>query len=232
MRKDVRQIGAAVTKLAVDFRYFETRYELWALSHMLEVIEPAIETLSNADLNSTLDEIHHNGWEPGEGDAQIALQEVIEKSEYVLPRFMRGPFVVSLWACLETGVQSVAARHAGKTGAPIKMNELRGDGFLKRAARYFDAILGLPLELDEKRYRRLADLYTIRCSLAHANGLRAGMSDQKWTELCNAMTRQNLIPNERDMVVLSHDYVAQSYEDVRGCLSDLLDRAIQQEASS
>lgn len=218
-----------MTQLAVDFRYFEIEYELWALRHMLDVIEPTIEALSDADMQSTLDEIQRNGWEPGEGDAEMALQEVIEKGDYVLPRFMRGPFIVSLWACLETAVQSVATQRAIEVSASIRMNELRGETFLKRAARYFDAILGLPLELDEERLRRLTDLYTIRCSIAHANGLREGMSDQKWAELCNTMARQDLSPNERDMVVLTHDYVTQSYGDVSGCLRDLLDRAKQQQ---
>ena len=216
-----------MTRFAVDFRYFEIEYELWALEQMLKVIEPAIESLAGADAQQAVDEISRQGWEPGDGDGEMLLQEVYEKRDYVLPRFMRGPFLVSVWACFETAVQSVARLCAKEIEAPIRMNELRGDDFLKRAIRYFDAILGLPLDSDGDRLKRLNDLYVIRCALAHANGLREGMSDEKWAELCKALGRQGLAPDSRDLVLLTENFVACAYDDVRACLKDLVARARQ-----
>jgi hypothetical protein len=211
--------------MRIDLSYVELEYELWALGHMLETIEPAIKELSGQAEAQTLSEIRRQGWDWDDG-AGVAFQELSEKREYVLPRFMRGPFLVALWACFESGVQSVAKQRGLEVDARIGLAELKGDSFLKRARRYFEAILDLPLDEDRGRYDRLVDLYRIRCALAHANGMREGMSPQEWGKLEATLERRGMKPDEtRGMVIPTQEYVECAYSDVNGSLLDLVTRA-------
>jgi hypothetical protein len=76
-------------KLTIDFRYAEFPYELWALGHMLGIIEPAIETLSAQDEAQTLRELQERGWADDEGEVNLAYKEIRHKRDFVLPRFLR-----------------------------------------------------------------------------------------------------------------------------------------------
>lgn len=164
-----------MTRMPIDFRYVEIEHELWALAQMLEVTEPTIERLAREAESSAIEHLKKNGLEDDEAEWDLAMQEVAEIRDYVLPRFMRASFVVSLWACFEAGVDVVARTRAAETGSPVRLGHLRGD-FFERARRYFDGWLRLPLEVDHARYERLVDLYAIRNALAHANGLKEGQA--------------------------------------------------------
>jgi hypothetical protein len=212
--------------MRIDFRYSEFHYELWALGHMLEVIEPAIESLSQVDEAQTLAELEERGWAHDPAEVDLAYQDIREKREYVLPRFMRGPFVVSLWACFESGVKAVARGLHEELTAPIELRELRGDSFLSQSKTYFQAILELPLDDDTARYARLADLSRVRNALAHANGLREGMSQDEWTKLERTLSQHGVVlDGDRGMLVLPRAYLESAYSDVDASLSSLVERA-------
>lgn len=212
--------------ITIDFRYVEVEYELWALKHMIELVEPAMVRLSDQDVFETLDELKRNGWDHDEVEVDLAFQDATEKRDFVLPRFMRGPIVISLTACFESSVQAVARAMQQEVGAALALSELRGESFLKRARRYFEAVLGLPLDPDLGRYGRLTDLFLVRNALAHANGLKEGMSLEQWRELELTLSRHRVdVDNLRGMVVLTRAYVAGAYDDVNASLRDLVTRA-------
>jgi hypothetical protein len=215
-----------MTRITLDLRYVEMEYELWALGHMLAIIEPAIERLAKENESDTLEALKRAGWDQDEAELDLALQEVAETRDFVLPRFMRGPFVLALWACFESAVEAVARTLREETGAPISLDELRGNSFLARARHYFEAILEMPLEVDKARDGRLTDLSTIRNALAHSNGLRVGMSPDKWRDLGRALARQQVeVDSSREFLVLSGPYLQAAYSDVRECLHSLVNRA-------
>jgi len=218
--------ATVVTRLTIDFRYVDIKYELWALGHMLKIIEPAIDHLSEQDEVETLEDLKRSGWEHDEAELDIAFQEIRDKRDYVLPRFMRGPFLVSLWACYESAVQMVARTMRNEIGAPLALSELRGESFLARAHRYFQALLGMPLDSDEARYSRLADLYRVRHALAHANGLREGMTQDGWAKLERTLAKHGVkLDMSRGLVVLTSAYVESAFSDVEASLRSLVMRA-------
>jgi hypothetical protein len=53
---------------------------------MLEVIEPAIESLSEVDEEQTLAELDERGWTHDPAEVDLAHQDIREKREHVLPR--------------------------------------------------------------------------------------------------------------------------------------------------
>lgn len=210
--------------IRIDFRFTQIEYELWALGHMLNVIEPTIVHLAAQDEATTLGELREHGWEHDEAEVQIALQELSEKRERVLPRFMRGPFLIALWACFESALSDVARILQKEQNVVIALREVRGETPLKRARRYFEAVLRVPLDTDPDRMERLGDLYRIRNAFAHGNGLRTSMSEEAWQKLQGALRRQNLAIDRPEVVVLTEDYVRNSFDDVNRSLRELIGR--------
>lgn len=85
---------------------------------------------------------------------------------------------------------------------------------------------GAALEVDEARYGRLVDLYEVRNALAHANGLREGMSGQRWRRLERTLSRHGVeLDSDRGVVVLTRAYVERAYNDVSASLRSLVTRA-------
>jgi hypothetical protein len=70
------------------------------------------------------------------------------------------------------------------------------------------------------------DLSRIRNALAHANGLREGMSKEDWAKLTATLSRRKVaLDNSRGQVVLPREYVESAYIDVDGSLRSLIARA-------
>jgi hypothetical protein len=230
---DVRSSGECVkpstqnqaSDVKIDLRYAAIEYELWALGHMLSVIEPAIERLSQEGETEILERLRRDGWEDDEAERQFAWQDISEIQEHVLPRFMRGPFVVALWACFEASVRAVARTMQAEAQSPKSLDDLRKPKFPLRARSYFKEQFNLALDEDDARFERLSDLYAVRNGLAHTNGLREGMTPREWTGLHDALARSGTEASAFPLaVVLTRDYVEQAYGDVIECLRSLLAR--------
>lgn len=212
--------------MKIDLRYAGIEYELWALGHMLSVIEPAIDRLSEEGEMDILERLRRDGWEDDEAERQFAWQDISEIQEHVLPRFMRGPFVVALWACFEASVRAVARTMQAEAHSTNSLDDLRTPRFPLRARSYFREQFNLALDEDDARFERLTDLYVVRNGLAHTNGLREGMTPREWTGLQDALARSGTDAGTFPLaVVLTREYVEQAYGDVIECLRSLLARA-------
>ena len=66
-------------KFYPDFRFIEIEYELWALEHLLGVLEQQIAYLRDQDPVRTFAELRERGWEHDEGERQLAAQELTER---------------------------------------------------------------------------------------------------------------------------------------------------------
>ena len=90
-----------------------------------------------------------------------------------MPRFVRHPFLVSLYAIYEAVVTEIAALIGEQKSVELNLDDIRGRGFLDRAQKYYKHVLCEPcIPLTEggaswKSVRLLADL---RHVIAHTNG--------------------------------------------------------------
>lgn len=209
----------------IDLRYVDIEYELWALGQFLELIEPQIKRLQEQDQAKIFEELRQKGWDHDEYELQRASEELHERQNFVIPRFMRGPFLIALWACYEAGVGELADGRRREIGAKLSMQEIRGGDFLGRARRYFDAVLGIPLDTDEARYARLAELSIVRNSLAHANGQQCWMRKGDWECVSGTLARYGAPPGDsRGVIVIPDAYLRRAYDDVNSSLLDLVFR--------
>lgn len=212
--------------MRIDLRFVGIEYELWALGRMLHEIEPTIKRLASQDKRKTLKELEEGGWSHDEAETSLAFQDIHEMQTYVLPRFLRAPFVVSLWSTYESGVQSIATELRTYLHSPnLRLSQLRGD-FFERGRRYFDAVLGLPLEDASDLLTRLRDLYQVRNAIVHANGLKEAMPDEEWTRLGEVVLRHGMeLSAGRGMLIPAESYLSEAYRDVGASLRGLVERA-------
>jgi len=209
----------------IDLRYVYVEYELWALESIMAVIEPTIERAASQTESETLTELRERGWIHDDAERQFAYDHINEMREYVLPRLLRGPFVVALWAAFEAALKQVAWILARQLGASAPLAS-RGPDFLRRARTYFAESFGLVLDDNKARYDRLIDLYVVRNALAHANGLKDGMTEAEWSRLRRVGKRRRApVDDWHDMLVLPASFVALAYQDVTGSVRELLSKA-------
>jgi hypothetical protein len=213
-------VSTLTSRVSIEFRYVVVDHELWALGEMLKVLEPAITRAGDLYETSRFEELSRSGWEADDAERSFASQDVYEMRRSILPRLIRGPFVVALWATFEGGVTSIAAEKSVEVQAEIQLFELKG-AFLQRARRYFGAVLGVPFTIDPERTQRLMALYSVRNAFAHSNGRKEGVSDEQWRALEERLDRV-MFDSSGTMLILSREYLEAAYEDVSESLNDLL----------
>lgn len=62
-------------EIRIDLRFAEVDHELWALAHVLEVMEPTIDRLADLYESETLAELKERGWADDEAERDLAWQE-------------------------------------------------------------------------------------------------------------------------------------------------------------
>src|SRR5215211_7083243 len=90
----------------IDFRFVEIEHELWALAEYNRMLEAQLPALENQEQQRLQQRIRDQQLD--ESDASIEYQQHYDLIEHVLPRFFRGPVLVTLWAIYESAVNEIA----------------------------------------------------------------------------------------------------------------------------
>ena len=155
-------------EIKLDFRLLEVSMELSTLEKHLELIETQIERGQEeawSSRESKTIELEADD----EAEWGFIVQEYHYEVDFVLPRVLRNPFLVSLFAVYESTVTEVAKAMQQKKGARISIDDLKGD-FLKRSKNYYKHILQFQLSLSNDSWQRLMLLSDLRNAIAHTNG--------------------------------------------------------------
>lgn len=206
-----------------DFRVLEVQSELYALEDHLKIIETQmnrtqrkerlkLDTLIKAERLSSEDPEWHQ-----------AINDYTERIEFLLPRFFRGPFLVSLYAVYESAVTEIAALMQKKLSLGISIKDIKGD-FLERSKKYYKHILKFDLYSESDTWQRINMLAELRNAFAHVNG-RVEMLNQKSRKKIKNWGKQKLgIMSYSGYIVCDAKIVSQIFKAVSVSLKDLLDR--------
>ena len=205
----------------LDLRFADIEYELWTLGEFLETLEKQLPTLVSL-------ERWHRGGETERQDndeepnyAQLAAEDLFEN---VIPTLFRNPFVVCLWAAYESAVTGVARYLKETLGSQLSLSMLRG-GFLDRAHTYFKAVLKVPLWSDTEEKDGLRALATVRNAIAHCNGVLESMSQEDRKKVRDVMRKDRGVLEKVGRVVVSGDFLRDTYQLVDRAVRGLLNRA-------
>jgi len=210
-------------KINVDFRLLDVSLELDALEDHYELIEKQIFHLSHAE-KAALDEYRKKeNLTPEDPEWDFAGQECDHKVEFLLPRFFWGPFIVSLYAVLETSVIEIARLIQQSQKQGITINDLRGD-FLERAKKYYKNVLKFELCSDDNAWQRIKILAEVRHVIAHAND-RLDMLNENTKRRIKALEKQNLgISSYYNYLLLDSYFAKETFSKVRSLLESLVER--------
>ena len=156
-------------RLMVDLRLLEVSIELSTLERYLEFIEEQEKRgreAAECELQTKWRELSCDD----EAEWSLLCQERDFQVEFVLPRILRGPFLVTLFAVYETAVTEIGKLIQEKKGVQISLDDLRGD-LLSRAKKYYGNVLQFELSKGNQHWERLTLLSDLRNAIAHTNGL-------------------------------------------------------------
>jgi len=209
----------------IDLRYVEIEYELWAVREFLNVVEVQLAHLRDQAEVATRAATEGRGLDWEDGEVQMKFQELYEKAEYIFPRYVRGPAVITLCAAYESAVLEIAAFLERQRKLQVSLRSRRDGSFLDRARKHYALVLSLPLDTDPSRLARLADLYEFRNWLAHVNGRLDSVSPARRPHFRDLVRRhpENVI--DRDWLMVDAKYLEAAYADVDASVRDLIARA-------
>lgn len=151
-----------------DLSFIKVEYELYSLGKVLEVVEDQITYLQEQK------EVRFGQWlsrnSPDSDQFSIAHQEHWDLLERVYPRYLRYPFVISLWAVAELTLREASNYLGIVRNTKLKLNDIRGKNIIDQTEKYYESVLSLKLFRNSTDKARLNDLYTVRNLLAHSNG--------------------------------------------------------------
>ncbi|MFA4916795.1 MAG: hypothetical protein WC560_09010 [Syntrophales bacterium] len=159
----------SIDSVEFDFRLLEINCELDALEDYLQVIETHIESLTKAERTRLEARVRQEHISSGDPEWYAAASECEHQIEVFLPRFFRGPFLVTLYAVYESAVTEIAQLIKGKQSQEISLDDFRGD-FLKRAKKYYEHVLKFQLYTENRAWQSIQMLSTLRHAIAHENG--------------------------------------------------------------
>ena len=210
-------------KINVDFRLLDVSLELHALEDHYELIEKQISNLRHTEKASVDEYRKKENLTPEDPEWDFARQECDHKVEFLLPRFFWGPFIVSLYAVLETSVIEIARLIQQSQKQGITINDLRGD-FLERAKKYYKNVLKFELCSDDNAWQRIKILAEVRHVIAHAND-RLDMLNENTKRRIKALEKQNLgISSYYNYLLLDSYFAKETFSKVRSLLESLVER--------
>ena len=196
--------------------------ELVVLERHLDIIEKQIEQGRNTADDQV--RIQSQGLDPGNPDdaAEYSLlfQERNFEVDFIHPRILRGPFLVTLLAVYESAVTEIARRIQKSKGARISLEDIRASDFLSQSKKYYEDVLQFELSTSNKRWQRIRLLSELRNVIAHANGRLETIGVKK----AESLLRWQGISKELDCIIVSDVFLRETFGAINDDLEDLVKR--------
>ncbi len=204
----------------IDFRFVEIEYELSALQEYIRTLDSQLPILEKREREELEKRIHEQNLD--EADASMEYDQHHDLIKRVVPRFFRGPLLVTLWAIYESGVQEVASHIQNKQSWALASRDIRGDNKLAQFKKYYEYILKFPLITSDPARERIEMLQVLRNALAHGNGRKDAVKDwekiEKWSQ-----TNKGIIA-DHDYLMFTGAFVQETFTIVSDSLRDLIQR--------
>jgi len=210
-------------ELTLDFRFVEIEYELWALGEYLNALEQQLPAIAEEKRTQTFARLQAEKSDWDDPETELAFRELDEIAESVLPRFLRGPFLVTLWALYESAITEIAGYLKQQQKKALGLQDIR-DGFLDRARKYFDHILAFPLCADDRTWERLQMLMILRNALAHANGRIEAVKEKSRSKIEEYTKMRVGVAVENGNLSFTEAFVRETYALVHESLINLIER--------
>ena len=209
-------------KIVLDLRLLEVSMELSTLGKQLELIENQIKQSQEGAkiyLEENLQKLSSNDEAEWEAEWDLLRQEYDYQVDFVLPRVLRNPFLVSIFAVYESAITEIAKLIQEKQGGKIALDDLKGD-LLERSRKYYSHVLQFELSKSNVSWERLKLLSKIRNTIAHRNG-RIDMIPEGTRK---KILQSRGVRNTHGFVVVDDAFLRETFNLVKDELEDLVAR--------
>ncbi len=190
----------------------------------MELIERHIEHVQKSEKLILDAAIGKENLTPDDPEWDMVHQAYYHKIELFLPRFFRCPFLVSLYAVYESAVTEIARLIQEKQGLAISLDDIKADGFLDQAKKYYKHILRFELCKDNSAWQQITMLSQLRNAFAHTNGRLEMLRGQARKRIQDWEKRRIGIQEHSGYIVVNAAFLTRTFSLVRASLDDLVAR--------
>jgi len=206
-----------------DFRLLEVSSELFALEDLLQLIENQMKNLQKSERIRVDEYIRNAGLSIDESEMQEAMNEYYYRIDFLLPRFFRSSFLISLYGVYESSVTEISHLIKKKQSQDISIDDLRG-GFLERANKYYKHILKFKLYVEKEEWDSVNMLSDLRNAFAHENGRMEMLKENKRDVFKDLIKKDLGISTYQGYIICDDQIVAKIFNVVRKSLEDIVKR--------
>ena len=210
--------------MSLDLRLLEVPFELDTLEEHLSMIEEQMDRSSESAKLMVNDVIKEQNLTPCAAEWNLIWQWHFDHVDIVLPRILRYSFLVSLYAVYESTVTEVADLMRKRVGQKISLYDIRGSDFARRADKYYNHILQFQLSRDSQIWERVIVLSGLRNAIAHTNGRMDRLNKRARERIRKWETKLTGIECDTGYVIVSEDFLKETFTLVKGDLEDLIVR--------
>lgn len=153
-----------------------------------------------------------------EDDSQLdyRLPDSLREIEYIYLRMHRYSAVLAVYAFLESSMNILCTDFEKKMNIPISVSDMRGEG-INRFKLYLERLASVDFDKINPQWSNLKTLNKLRNCIMHADGNADKMQgSSKLIGLIDA--RSDLFFIEKNLVMLSSEFVYKSIEDIKAAL--------------
>ena len=176
----------------LDYRFLENYHELFALKDYLDMLEKQISSISEQERVRLRAKIKEQENDLDEADLLVIQNKFDILVDELLPRFFRGPFIVTLWSVIESSIVDVANYIQKQKNKSLSMKDIRGKNFLNQANKYFEHVIDFNLFNDKDVANRLEMLRILRNVIAHCNGRLDSIKNKKDLTKIEQWSKENI----------------------------------------
>ena len=206
-----------------DFHLLDVSVELDALEDFLQLIEKQMDRIQRTERLRLDTRITQEKLSPDDPEWHSAMDEFDHRVEFFLPRFFRGPFLVTLYAVYESAVIEIARLIQKRKLHHESIDDQRG-AFLKRAKKYYKHILHFDLYKSDDEWEKMMMLSDLRNAIAHANGRIEMLKPGSKTNIDKWERQESGISNWHGSLVFDAKFVRNIFEVVHRSLHNLIER--------
>lgn len=200
----------------MDFRYpgIEIKVELIVLQAYLSQIENGVKSVCDSYISAEMKKYSDSDYHEYQHVYQIAEDE--------MPRIIRIPFIVTIYAIFENSVARLLDYAKMKEEKELSLKDINGKSPISTQNKYMKHILDYEYQFSDKIMRDIGQINTVRNYIAHCNGNIGSLSEDKIKKLKSISSKVVGLSIESDAIDISYQYLESSMNTIESSLRELM----------
>lgn len=200
----------------MDFRYpgIEIKVELIVLQAYLSQIENGVKSVCESYISAEMKKYSDSDFHEYQHIYQIAEDE--------MPRIIRIPFIVTIYAIFENSVARLLDYAKMKEEKELSLKDVNGKSPISTQNKYMKHVLGYEYQFSNKIIRDIGQINTVRNYIAHCNGNIGSLSEDKIKKLKSISGKVVGLSIEPDVIDISYQYLESSMHTIESSLRELM----------